>query len=269
VDNKVSTVGSCNFGEEYIFTEPLKPTENNPRGIPADPKYWHDGLFCIHGSHFARRLNHLFAQQWYILGGDIFPLPDSSGLVGAEDKGEDRCALYFSFPGNPVNICNGFYETAVAHCHSEVIIENPYVISENFWYTLRDLSPEQAAKLRFIVSIKKNDHKFVPPNFKVNAEAPFKKGVRFYDYSECGIFSHWKVLLDMEAQTVYHGSTNLNTRSELHDFELNVLVKSARFCEEVKAQLDLDLAGARQLTLHDVEGIPLDKFVNDVSVYYS
>jgi len=95
-----------------------------------------------------------------------------------------------------------------------------------------------------------------------------KKGVRFYDYSECGIFSHWKILVDCEAFTVFHGSSNLNTRSAKHDFELNVLVKSKDLFKEIKQQLQFDINSSKQITEFHEANI-VDVVVNQITVYFS
>jgi len=266
VDDKISFIGSINFGEEYLYEDDLRVTDSNPRGIPPDPKLWHDGLMVIEGEEFAKRLNTIFAVQWMVLGGDVFDLPEYSP---ADDDGEDICAIFFSFPGNPVNVAHSLFESVVSHCNREVIIENPYIISESFWDTLSQLPPDQAKKIRIITSIKKTDHEFVPATIRANAEVPWKKGVRFYDYSVCGAFSHWKILIDSDSKTVYHGSSNLNTRSEKLDYEINILVKSPEVYKEIKQILEFDINSSKPLEHEDVHGGIIDKVVNELTVYFS
>jgi len=265
VDNRESFLGSVNFGEEYLFKDPLIPTSTNPRGIPPVP-YWHDGLFHVQGTQFAKHLNRVFAQQWFVLGGELF---DIAEFAENPDEGEDTCAVFFSFPGNPVNVSQSFFQAAVAHCAGDIIIENPYILNKDFWAALHSIPHEQATKIRILTCVEKTDHKFVPPNFRINAEQPCKNGVRFYDYSHCGVFAHWKIFVDLETQTVFHGSTNLNTRSALHDFEIDVLVKSPRVFNAIKDQLELDLNGAKLTELTEVDANVFDRLINSMAVYFS
>jgi len=268
IDDRVSFIGSINFGKEYLYEEELKVIEGNPRGIPADSKHWHDGILSIRGEEFAKRLNTIFAQQWMVLGGDIFDLPDFPPETD-DEPGEDICAIFVSCPGNPVNVTQSLFESVVSFCSGEVIIENPYILSDSFWDTLSRLPPDQAKKIRIITSIKKTDHIFVPASIKNNAEGPWKNGVRFYDYSECGAFSHWKIFVDSAAKTVFHGSTNLNTRSAMHDYEIDLLVKSPVVYTDVKQILEFDINSSRPLDHNDVDGNILHKLVNELTVYFS
>lgn len=68
---------------------------------------------------------------------------------------------------------------------------------------------------------------------------PFLRGVSFYDYSK--VMSHWKIALDVDSEEIFYGSYNLNCRSALHDFELNVAVKNSQLAAKVKGILEADI----------------------------
>jgi len=266
VDDRISFIGSLNIGQEYLYEDDLKIIEGNPRGIPPDPKLWHDGLFAIEGEEFAKRLNTIFAQHWMVEGGDVYDLPDIS--LDDDEGGEDVCAIFFTFPGNPVNVTHALFQSMVSFCRNEIIIENPYILSEPFWEILSLITTEQAKKIRIITDLKKTDHKFAPDSFKANAEGAYKKGVRFYDYSECECFSHWKILAEASSKIVFHGSTNLNARSASYDFELDVLVKSPPVYKDIKQLLNCDINSSKQINYKDVDGNILDN-INEMAVYFS
>jgi len=173
IDDEKAFIGSINFGSDYLFEDELTPIQGNPRGIPTNPNTWHDGLLVIDSIEFAQRLNNIFAQQWMVLGGDVFSLENEFSEV--MEDGQDMCAIFFSFPGNHINTISSLYESVVQFSVGEVIIENPYILAESFWEMLHNLPPEQAKKLRIITSLKVSDHTFVMPSFKVNAGKPHKK----------------------------------------------------------------------------------------------
>jgi len=138
-----------------------------------------------------------------------------------------------------------YHTDLIQFCKDEIIIENPYIISEKWWHTLHHVKSEQNQKMQIITSLKDSDHPAVIPTFNANAHKPCSRGVRFYDYTECGVFSHWKIAVDCNAKTVFHGSSNLNTRSATHDFEVDILVKSPQIFDKVKEILEYDIASGR------------------------
>jgi phosphatidylserine/phosphatidylglycerophosphate/cardiolipin synthase-like enzyme len=75
--------------------------------------------------------------------------------------------------------------------------------------------------------------------------------------------------VDSDAKTIFHGSSNINTRSALHDYELDVLVKSPVVYKEIKQILEFDIHSSKPLDHTDVDGNILDKLVNELTVYFS
>jgi len=270
IDDKMSWLGSLNVGSEYLWEGPTQKIPGNPRGISPDSRNWHDGMFVIKGSEVAKRLNFIFAQQWMVLGGDIFELNHSEDVQELGD-GRDMLAIFLSFPGNPVNCCFEYYEQLIQWCEGNVIIENPYIIDEKFWHITHHLEDEQYPKLHFITCLKETDHLIAPPSVKAHALIPYKKGTKFTDYSAVfKRFAHWKIAIDYATKTVFHGSTNLNTRSARHDFEINVLVKSNRLFKEVKKLLQYDIATGRPIPEKDLTGPKIaDKAISQVAAYFS
>lgn len=58
----------------------------------------------------------------------------------------------------------------------------------------------------------------------------------------------WKIALDVADGEVFLGSYNLNHRSALHDFEMNVLVESWQLAEKVKEMLEKDISQSSRIT---------------------
>jgi len=239
----VSWIGSLNIGQEYIYHTPLTKVDGNPHGIPADPKQWHDGMFHIAGSQFARSLNRLFASQWQVLGGDIYNWksekynPKTNKIAGT-----DMCALFICFPGNPRNIIQSYFCEIVKYSPRPILIENPYIIDKTFWNALKKLEAVQASKITVINPYTKNDHPINAASIRQHLLDPMTKGLKYYDYSKGKRFSHWKIMIVAGSNIIFHGSYNLNTRSAVHDFEANVLVKSEELYKEVDALLFADIA---------------------------
>ncbi|MBU4499754.1 MAG: cardiolipin synthase B, partial [Gammaproteobacteria bacterium] len=94
----------------------------------------------------------------------------------------------------------------------------------------------------------------------------FHAGRNYYDrllqagvkiHERQGVILHSKTaLIDGVWATV--GSTNLDWRSFLHNYELNAVVLGPEFGQQVQAMFDKDLAASRTITLEQWQRRPLD-----------
>jgi len=212
-------------------------------------------LFMISSTKFALKLNQLFASQWMVLGGEPFPFSSSFYSVespAGTDEGSDRCALYFSFPGNPTNVMQEYFNELLYGAREELYIQTPYLMDEEFWKILADVESSQSKKLTIITCLDINDHPEAARSVRQNMPQPFIKGVSLYDYSGCGRFSHWNIALDVKASAVFHGSYNLTSRSANENFEASVLVRSGTLTDEIRQKLKLDIEVGRLATIEDL-----------------
>lgn len=247
IDGHTSIIASFNIGDQYLYSTQLIPQTGNPHGVPSHPNQWHDGCFRIKGD-FANLLERLFASQWMVLpGGDFYTYQSSFYRSQDHTKGPDDCALFMSFPGNPINRIRQYYIGLLEFSDGNVIIENPYIIDNEFWSTLSHLSPQRAKLITICNPFSNNDARLNKPAIKCNGWQAVDNGVLFYDYFNGARFSHWKIALDKTADCVFYGSYNLNYRSALHDFETCILVKSQNVSERISSLLEYDLAISNRL----------------------
>jgi cardiolipin synthase len=278
IDGVTSIIGSLNIGEQYTYETPVvtsggQQIDGRMLGIPREEEQWHDGCFRIRGE-FALPLNRLFQAQWIVLGGDFFD-PDDHFYYPPMDRkfGEEECSLLASFPGNPVNMIKQYFLDLVAYTEDETIIVNPYLIDEDFWKAVQSLDKESARRLTLCNSLEVNDHLTNKAAVRSGMYKPSVNGVSFFDYSQTGRFSHWKITYDKRANCVLHGSYNLNMRSALHDFEAVVLVKSQSFAEKIKAMIIYDLQVSEKITdaseFFKYPFLHPSSYLNDVSRYFT
>jgi cardiolipin synthase len=278
IDGITSILGSLNFGDQYLYTTPIFAYENKLvdgrlLGVPSEEGQWHDGCFRIRGA-LALPLNELFASQWIVLGGDIYD-PKSSFYYPDMDRacGNEECTLFSSFPGSPVNLIQQYYLALISYASSEVVIVNPYMIDQVFWNTLQNLEAQQSTHISLCNPLLVSDHLTNQSAVRGNMYKPFLNGVSYYDYSKTGRFSHWKIAYDKQADSVFHGSYNLNTRSASHDFEVGLLVKSKPFADKVKAIIAYDLNHSEKITdakaFHKYPHLHPSYYLNDLTKYFS
>ena len=253
IDGITSIIGSLNIGDQYTYETPIQASsaasiDGRPLGIPSKEEEWHDGCFRIRGAA-AQPLNAAFHSRWVLLGGDFFEPDDPFYYPDVNyDYGEEECTLFVSFPGNPVNLIQQYYLDLITYAAEETVIVNPYLIDQDFWDRLCELSPDCSCNLKLCNSLQVNDHPTNGAAVRSNMYQPFINGVSFYDYSATGRFSHWKITYDHRSRAVFHGSYNINERSACHDFELGLLVKGEAFSDKVKSMIDYDLGVSRKIT---------------------
>ncbi|WP_409290400.1 phospholipase D-like domain-containing protein [Peribacillus sp. SCS-37] len=249
IDGITTIIGSLNIGDQYMYNTPVKSKDEEcGNGIPGKEGQWHDGCFRIQGE-VAHPLNQLFSLQWTVLGGDVFD-PNDSFYYGDEDRnfGEEECTLIASFPGNPVNLIQQYYLSLIKYAGDETIIVNPYLIDQDFWDQLKEITEEEAQHISICNPLNVNDHLTNRAAVRSNMYKPFTKGVSFFDYSNTGRFSHWKIAYDKRSHCVFHGSYNINERSACHDFELGVLIKGEAFAEKMREMIGHDLSVSEEIT---------------------
>lgn len=238
-DGVSGVVTSMNIGNKYLYeVHPDKERESSG-------EKWHDGALLVKGPCVSV-LNKLFASKWMVRRGDVFDY--RKHYRDRESYGTDACTVFSFFPGMKANHIRNYYLRKIKDCSGQFMIENPYINDEVFWRELSQLDPEQAPKITIINPYKAegNDYKQNESSIKCNMWAPCRRGVNFYSYSER--MTHWKVALDVAQAEVFMGSYNINHRSALHDFELNILVESQQLAGKVREVLLDDINQSTKIT---------------------
>lgn len=241
-DGETAVVTSMNIGNKYLYTQ--NPDEAQGR----QAWLWHDGAITIKGPCVSV-LNKEFASKWMVRGGDVFDY--QKHYRSSDSYGTDVCTVYSYFPGMKENHIRDYHLRKLKECRGPLIIENPYINDELFWETLAKLDAKQAQKITLINPYKAsgNDYLQNESSIKCRMWEPFQKGVKFYSYSRR--MTHIKVCLDVASDEVFFGSYNLNHRSALHDFEVNILVESRQFAQKVNEMLQKDISQSTRITDRD------------------
>lgn len=241
-DGETAVVTGLNIGNKYLY-EKQSADEKDEKYQKGE--LWHDGSVLIKGPCVST-LNKLFASKWMVRGGDVFDY--QKHYRSKESYGTDVCTTYSHFPGMEENHIRNYYLQKIKECKGKFIIENPYINDELFWQELSRLSKDQARKIILInpYKAKGNDYIQNASTIKCKMWEPSQRGVIFYSYENR--MTHWKIALDVAESEVFLGSYNLNHRSAMHDFELNVLVESKQLAEEVKEMLETDMAQSSKIT---------------------
>ena len=240
-DGVSTVITGSNIANKYLYDGAVSSSGN-------EAQKWHSGAVLIKGP-FATIANKHFASKWMVRGGDVF----DAGVNHREKSryGNDVCTAYSHFPGMKKNSIREWYLQKLNSCNGDFIIQNPYINDEQFWKELRELKPEQAKKVKLInpYKAKGNDYVQNESAIKCRMYYPLKNGISFYAYK--WRMTHWKIALDVESSEVMIGSYNLNNRSALHDFEMNVLIESKELAGKVHQMLLKDMEQSEHISEAD------------------
>lgn len=262
-DGESAVVTGSNIGNKYLYDHEPAPEDKK------DGHFWHDGAVLIHGP-CASVLNKHFASKWMVRGGDVFDY--TKHFRSKEEYGEDTCTVYEFFPGMKENHIRNWYLEKVKTCKGDLIIENPYINDGEFWDILSRLDKEQAEKITVInpYGAEGNDYVQNVSAIKCRMWKPFKNGINFYAYNKR--MTHWKIALYEETSEVFIGSYNLNHRSALHDFEMNVLIESPELAGKVKEMLKNDMEDSKRITelkeFHEHPRLHASCLLLDITEYF-
>jgi cardiolipin synthase len=240
VDGKRMMLASANFGVNYQYEQ----------SFAGGPKWqWHDGLSIVTGP-LVKHAHRMFAQQWFVnTRGDIYDFTGSF-YAPPEDEviatnGTAPMALMVSFPGDGISELRHlnirYIKELLQSAPGQVLIENPYVTDGELWSTLAGLTPEQASRTSLITNLVLTDSPYNGATVRCRGRAAAENGLKVYAYHGEQRFSHLKLTVDVGRDMVHYGSYNLNSRSRLHDFELNFVVRDAALTKHAKEVLENDI----------------------------
>ncbi len=247
VDGRTAFLGGINISSVYSGGSFGRVAQPRPTTGPA----WRDTDLMLQGPVVAD-LQKLFLATWAQQQGPAlvqkawFPAPASPGTHVVRAIG--------SSPLDPFSQIYATLLSAIGSAETSVHLTNAYFAPDP-----QLLAALSAAAARGV------DVKLILPG-KTDSWLVFHVGRGYYTqlllagvkiYERHGVILHAKTaLIDGVWATV--GSTNLDWRSFLHNFELNAVVLGAEFGSQLKAMFDRDLAASQPVLLGPWQQRPLD-----------
>ncbi|OGT04072.1 MAG: cardiolipin synthase [Gallionellales bacterium RBG_16_57_15] len=256
VDGRTAFLGGINIsgvysGGSFRYGSRAKP------GAGADPGLaWRDTDLQLQGPVVAE-LQKLFLATWEKQKGEL--LPGKNYFPSPEHAGPHVVRAIGSSPDEPFSLIYATLLSAIASAEVSVNITNAYFAPDP-----QLLDALEAAAGRGV------DVSLILPS-QTDSWLVFHAGRNYYDrllragvkiHERRGVILHSKTaLIDGVWATV--GSTNLDWRSFLHNYELNAVVLGAEFGKQVQAMFDRDLAASDAITLDQWQRRPLDLRVKE------
>ena len=242
VDGEVAFLGGINISSVYSGGSFQIGSRGAPKGVTGVDPAWRDTDLQLKGPVVAE-LQKMFLDDWARQKGP--PLAAKNYLPPAVAAGRQVVRAIGSSPQEPYSLIYVTLLSAINSAETSVRITNAYFVPD-----AQLLAALQAAAQRGV------DVALILPS-QTDSWLTFHAGRRFYAqllqsgvkiFERRGVILHSKTaLIDGVWSTI--GSTNLDWRSFLHNYEINVVLLGTEFGAQVQAMFDKDLAQSQRITL--------------------
>ncbi len=250
VDGHTAFLGGINISSVYSggsFSQRSRTASNRrPVGVPP----WRDTDLQLQGPVVAE-LQKLFLATWEKQKGD--PLPAKNYFPRPESAGRQVVRAIGSSPDEPYSLIYATLLSAIGSAETSVHLTNAYFVPDPQLLAALEAAAQRGVDVALILP-SQTDSWLVFHAGRGYYSQLLRAGVKIYERR--GVILHSKTaLVDGVWATV--GSTNLDWRSFLHNYELDAVVLGVEFGNQVQAMFEKDLAASDMITLEQWERRPL------------
>jgi cardiolipin synthase len=235
IDGRAAFVGGLNIADEYA-------------GHGESLKHWRDMGVRIDGPA-AAGLQQLFLDSWLGEGGMIDDAFRREAAVPVEDADGAEVMVVSGGPHHNRSFIRAAFRMAIAGASEDIKILNPYFVPGP--RVLRSLLRAAGRGVRVqLILPAKSDVPLVRLISRSYYALLLRGGIEIFERQ--GTMLHAKVMLIDDYWTVI-GSANLDQRSFHRNYEVNVVVDSREFGDQVAEMFAEDLAKSRRIVLEEHE----------------
>jgi cardiolipin synthase len=242
VDGETAFLGGVNISSVYSGGSFSTRTRERPEGGPP----WRDTHLHVEGP-VVGEFQKLFLATWEKQKGDTLAAKDYFPPPGT--RGREIVRAIGSSPDEPYSLIYATLISAIGSAETTVHLTNAYFVPD----------PQLLAALKGAVQRGVDVRIILPGN--TDSWLVFHAGRSYYAellgagvkiYERRGALLHSKTaLIDGVWSTV--GSTNLDWRSFLHNYEVNAVILGQQFGAQMQAMFEKDLASSSPITLEQWE----------------
>jgi cardiolipin synthase len=247
VDGRTAFLGGINISSVYSSGSFRPHSHARADGSPA----WRDTDLQLQGPVVAE-LQKLFLATWEAQKGEA--LPAKNYFPPPRNSGRQVVRAIGSSPDEPFSLIYATLLSAIGSSETSVRLTNAYFAPDPQLLAALEAAAGRGVDVTLILP-SKTDSWLVFHAGRGYYERLLQAGVKIYERR--GVILHSKTaLVDGVWATV--GSTNLDWRSFLHNYELNAVVLGAEFGSQLQAMFDKDLAASDAITLEQWQRRSLD-----------
>ncbi len=252
VDGHTAFLGGINISSVYSGGSFSHRSRQRPDGGVA----WRDTDLQLQGPVVAE-LQKLFLATWESQKGE--PLPEKNYFPPPEHAGPHVVRAIGSSPDEPFSLIYATLLSAITSAEVSVNITNAYFAPDPQLLDVLEAAARRGVDVTLILP-SQTDSWLVFHAGRNYYDRLLRAGVKIHERQ--GLILHSKTaLIDGVWATV--GSTNLDWRSFLHNYELNAVVLGPAFGKQVQAMFDKDLAASETITLEQWQRRALDLRVKE------
>jgi cardiolipin synthase len=252
VDGHTAFLGGINISSVYSGGSFSQRSRHRPDTGVA----WRDTDLQLQGPVVAE-LQKLFLATWEKQKGE--PLPGKNYFPSSEHAGPHVVRAIGSSPDDPFSLIYATLLSAIASAEVSVNITNAYFAPDPQLLDALEAAAGRGVGVTLILP-SQTDSWLVFHAGRNYYDRLLRAGVKIHERR--GVILHSKTaLIDGVWATV--GSTNLDWRSFLHNYELNAVVLGPAFGKQVQVMFDKDLAASETITLEQWKRRPLDLRVKE------
>ena len=243
VDGRIAFLGGINISGVYSSGSFAsggsggKPGEKAGDGTP-----WRDTHIQLEGPVVAE-FQKMFIETWREQKGE--PMMQRNHYPTPERLGRDVVRALASSPKDNYSAIYATLLSAIGSAETSVYLTNAYFAPDPQLLAALEDAARRGVDVKLILP-SKTDSWLIFHAGRNYYHRLLKAGVKIYERQD--VILHTKAgSVDGVWSTV--GSTNLDWRSFLHNYELNAVVLGAEFGAQLQRMFDADLARSRQITL--------------------
>ena len=233
IDGTMAFAGGLNIGDEYT-------------GSGNRPDRWRDGGIRLEGPAVGE-LRRLFCESW---SGETGEFPDGcGGRVDPAPAGDARVLIVSGGPHQTRSRIRDAFRMAIAGATNSIRIITPYFVPGPRLIRALLRAARRGVRIQLVLP-GRSDVPLVQLASRSSYAALLRGGIEIFEREETVL--HAKVMLVDDCWAVV-GSANLDPRSFHRNYEVNVIVDSHAFGEQVGAMFSEDLARSRRIDLAEHE----------------
>lgn len=233
IDGAVAIVGGANVGEEYLYLNPPDFSQNmveaaKSRIENSDPEPWEkwlDTAIKFKGGLISLLIEE-FQFRWEMLGGESFKVSSSdNGMAGNRARVLSQRPGHHEISAELLRLFNLAQKTINVACP---FVSHPQLINAF------SEAASRGVDVNFVYPGKYNDMEISRRIINYYIRDIYNAGVNIYENNTRMV--HTKVIT-VDSKISMVGSANLNFRSAIHDFELNLLVEDEKLTKEINRRV--------------------------------
>ncbi len=253
VDGRTAFLGGINISSVYSGGSFSKGS--SAARSEGDLK-WRDTDLQIQGPVVAE-FQKLFIASWEAQKGE--PLAPRNYYPPLAVAGKEVVRAIGSSPDEPYSLIYATLLSAIGSAETSVHLTNAYFAPDPQLLAALEAAAQRGVDVTLILP-SETDSWLIFHLGRGYYDRLLKAGVKIYERQ--GVLLHSKTaLIDGVWATV--GSTNLDWRSFLHNWELNAVVLGPDFGKQVQVMFDKDLAASDEITLEKWRQRPLDRRIKE------